>query len=53
MKAKKCKIDFKRKGKRVIMTQKGYCDEKDPNKKINREMDIPTFERIETIFDED
>lgn len=50
MENKKCKIDLKRKGTRIILKMSGYCD-KDPNKQTNREIEFPDLERIEEVIE--
>ena len=40
MKIKKCKIDVKEKGGKLVMSQRGYCDEKNPNQIVNRDIEM-------------
>jgi len=40
MKVNKCKIDVKEKNGKIIMSQRGYCDEKNPNKIVNRDTEL-------------
>ena len=37
---KKCKIDFSNKDGKILMRQRGYCDNSNPNKIMNRDIEI-------------
>ena len=46
---KTCKVDFKKRGKKIIMKQTGFCDDKQPNIPINKETEFLDFDKLEEI----
>ena len=43
----KCKIDFKKKGNKLVISMKGYCDKDEKfNINIEKEVDFPNFDNL-------
>ena len=49
-KPNKCKIDFKKRGNKIVLSMKGYCDDKNSNQIVNREIEFPDFDKLEDVF---
>ena len=48
-KPNKCKIDLKKRGRKIVLKMQGYCDSTDQNKMVNREIEFPDFEMLEDL----
>ena len=49
-KPNKCKIDIKKRGRKIVLKMSGYCDGTDQNKIIDREIEFPDFDRMEDLW---
>ena len=45
----KCKIDFKKKGNKIILVKQGYCDDSNPNIIVKHETEFLDFNKLEEV----
>lgn len=49
-KPNKCKIDFKKKGNKLVLKMQGFCDDRNPELVVNKEIEFPDFSKLEDTF---
>ncbi|MEK6882583.1 MAG: hypothetical protein AABY22_23380 [Nanoarchaeota archaeon] len=47
---KVCKVEFKKKGKKILLSMNGYCDDNQPDKILNKNIEFADFDKLEEVI---